>query len=69
VVLQQESTKLIEPLEKVPVKPAVRLQPLEYQGKEYVQLSYQYNKEIYSSLKQGKVASWLADMQCFVINT
>ncbi|WP_241739296.1 tyrosine-type recombinase/integrase [Pontibacter beigongshangensis] len=68
VILQQESAALTEPLEKVPVRPVVRLQPLEHQGKAYVQLSYQYNKEIYSCLKQSQVARWLSDMQCFVIN-
>jgi integrase/recombinase XerD len=69
VILQQESAALTEPLEKVPLKPVVRLQPLEHQGKQYVQLSYQYNKEIYACLKQSKVAKWLPEMQCFVINT
>ncbi|MFD2065815.1 integrase, partial [Pontibacter silvestris] len=69
VILQQESAALTEPLEKVPARPVVRLQPLEHQGKAYVQLSYQYSKEIYSCLKQSQVARWLSDMQCFVINT
>ncbi|NDK56664.1 tyrosine-type recombinase/integrase [Pontibacter fetidus] len=69
VILQQESTVLTEPLDKVPVKPVVRLQPLEHQGRQYVQLSYQYNKEIYACLKQSKVASWLSAMQCSVIPT
>jgi integrase/recombinase XerD len=69
VILQQESAQLIEPLEKVPVRPVVRLQPLEHQGKQYVQISYPYNKEIYTCLKQSKAASWLAEMHCFVINT
>ncbi len=68
VILQQDK-QLVEPLEKVPVKPVVRLQPLEHQGKQYVQLSYQYNQEIYACLKQSKVAQWLQDMQCFVTNT
>lgn len=69
VVLQQESAAVTEPLEKVPVKPIIRLQPLEHQRKQYVQLSYQYNKEIYSCLKQSRVANWLTEMQCFVIST
>jgi integrase/recombinase XerD len=69
VILQQESAKLTEPLEKVPVKPVVRLLPLEHQGHQCVQLSHQYNKEIYACLKQSKVAKWLPEMQCFVINT
>jgi integrase/recombinase XerD len=69
VILQQESAALIEPLEKVPVRPVVRLLPLGHEGKAYVQLSFQYNKEIYTCLKQSKVARWLQEMQCFVIST
>jgi integrase/recombinase XerD len=68
VILQQDKA-MTEPLEKVPVRPVVRLQPMEYQGKEYVQLSYQYSKDIYECLKQSKVAEWLPEMQCFVIST
>jgi integrase/recombinase XerD len=69
VILQQESDQRIDPLAKEPIKPVVRLQPLEHQGKAYVQLSYQYNKEIYTCLKQSKVARWLSEMECFVIYT
>ncbi|PTX18205.1 site-specific recombinase XerD [Pontibacter mucosus] len=69
VILQQESAALMEPLEKVPVRPVMRLQPLEHQGKQYVQLSFQYSKEIYTCLQHSKVARWLPDMQCFVIST
>lgn len=67
VVLQQDKA-MAEPLGKVPVKPVVRLQLLEHQGKQYVQLSYRYSKEIYISLKQSKVAKWLPEVQCFVIS-
>lgn len=67
VILRQESATVAEPLEKVPVRPVVRLQPLEHEGKLYVQLSYQYNKEIYAVLRQSRMASWLPQMQCFVI--
>lgn len=69
VILQQESATIAEPLEKVPSRPVVRLQPLVHQGKAYVQLSYQYSNEIYSCLKHSKVASWLSQMQCFAITT
>ena len=65
VILQQDK-QLAEPLEKVPVRPVVRLQPLEHQGKVYVQLSYQYDKAIHSCLKHSKTAQWLPEMQCFV---
>ncbi|WP_242919710.1 tyrosine-type recombinase/integrase [Pontibacter liquoris] len=68
VILQQDKI-VAEPLEKVPVRPVVRLQPLEHQGKQYVELSYPYNKDIYACLKQSKVAQWLAEMQCFAIST
>ncbi|WP_255594567.1 tyrosine-type recombinase/integrase [Pontibacter sp. HSC-14F20] len=68
VILQQDR-QLAEPLGKVPARPVVRLQPLEHQGRPYVQLSYPYNQEIYTCLKQSKVARWLQDMQCFVIST
>jgi len=67
-VILQQGKQLAEPLAKVKAKPVVRLQPLEHQGKQYVQLSYQYNKGIYACLRQSKAASWLSDMQCFVIN-
>ncbi|MHA6250083.1 tyrosine-type recombinase/integrase [Pontibacter sp. CAU 1760] len=69
VILQQGSAALTEPLEKAPVKPVVRLRPLEHEGKQYVQLSHQYNKEIYTCLRQSKVARWLPEMQCFVIDS
>ncbi|KAA6432619.1 tyrosine-type recombinase/integrase [Rufibacter glacialis] len=69
VMLQQEGARLTQPLEKVPARPVLRLQPLEYQGKAYVQLSYQYNKDLYACLKKSKVASWLPEMQCFVIRS
>jgi integrase/recombinase XerD len=68
IILQQDAQQA-EPLKKVPLKPVVHLQPLEHQGKAYVQLSYPYNKEIYACLKQSKVARWLTEMQCFVINS
>lgn len=68
-VILQQGKQQVEPLKKVPVKPVIRLQPLEHLGKQYVQLSYQYNKEIYACLKQSIVACWLPEMQCFVTNT
>ncbi|WP_299821631.1 tyrosine-type recombinase/integrase [uncultured Pontibacter sp.] len=68
-IILQGDRQQAEPLKKVPVKPVIRLQPLEHQGKQYVQLSYPYNKDIYACLRQSKVALWLAEMQCFVIST
>ncbi|MBB6612364.1 tyrosine-type recombinase/integrase [Pontibacter sp. Tf4] len=68
-IILQEETLQAEPLKKVPLKPVIRLQPLEHQGKAYIQLSYAYNKDIYVCLKQSKVAVWLSEMQCFVIPT
>ncbi|GHA62375.1 tyrosine-type recombinase/integrase [Pontibacter akesuensis] len=67
VILQHVIATIAEPMEKVPVRPVVRLQPLEFQGKLYVQLSYQYHKDIYTCLKQSRVANWLSQMQCFVV--
>ncbi|WP_415837272.1 phage integrase N-terminal SAM-like domain-containing protein, partial [Pontibacter korlensis] len=68
-VILQQGKQLAEPLEKVPARPVVRLQPLEHEGKHYVQLSFPYSKEIYAVLKKSQVAQWLPDMQCFVIST
>ena len=52
-----------EPLQKVPLRPVVRLQPLEHEGKALIQLSFPYNKEIYEHLKHSGVARWLPAMK------
>ncbi|WP_181308928.1 tyrosine-type recombinase/integrase [Rufibacter sp. XAAS-G3-1] len=68
-VILRESGAGTEPLEKLPRRPIVRLQPLEYGGKTLVQLSYPYDKVIYACLKRSKTARWLPQMQCFVTVT
>ena len=57
-----------EPLEKVPLRPVVRLQPLEHEGVKLVQLSFQYDREIYECLKHSRVARWLPSLKCFAID-
>ncbi|GAB2531532.1 hypothetical protein GCM10027189_10540 [Rufibacter soli] len=68
VILQQHKA-LVEPLEKGPVRPVVRLQPLELKGKAVVQISYQSHKAIYACLKNSKAANWVPELHCFVIST
>jgi site-specific recombinase XerD len=56
-----------EPLEKVPVRPVVRLSPLLHADRALIQVSHQYNKEIYETLKYSRVAKWLPGLKCFTL--
>lgn len=61
--------RVTEPLEKVPARPVVRLSPLQHAEKAVIQISFQYNKEIYNSLKYSRVAQWLPGPKCFALPT
>ncbi len=56
-----------EPLEKVPVRPVVRLQPLEQEGKALIQLSFQFNRDIYECLWRSRTATWAPALRCFTL--
>jgi site-specific recombinase XerD len=58
-----------EPLEKVPVRPVVRLTPLQHADKAVIRISHQYNKGIYESLKHSQIAKWLPAQKCFALPT
>lgn len=56
-----------EPLEKLPELPVARLQPLLHEGKEMIQVSFSYNEQIYSRLKDGGACQWLGGPKCFAL--
>ena len=59
-----------EPLEKLPEVPVVRLQPLLLDdGKEMLQVSFQYNEIIYRRLQVGNSCTWRAEARCFTLGT
>lgn len=58
-----------EPLQKVPLRPVVRLQPLEHEGKKLIQLSFQYSQEVYESLRHIRGVRWLSALKCFTTST
>ncbi|MFC5272317.1 tyrosine-type recombinase/integrase [Adhaeribacter terreus] len=53
-------------LPKLPDLPVVRLQPLVYNNREVLQISFAYNRELYQRLCQGSRVKWLTEPKCFV---
>ena len=53
-------------LPKLPDLPVVRLQPLLFNNREVLQISFAYSREIYSRLSQGSRIKWLPEPKCFV---
>ncbi len=58
-----------EPLGKLPDLPVVRLQPLLHGGKEVLQVSFAFDREIYPRLKDCGACAWLPEERCFALGT
>ncbi|WP_246853837.1 tyrosine-type recombinase/integrase [Rufibacter aurantiacus] len=58
-----------EPLRKLPNLPVLRLQPLLHEGKEVLQVSFTYNRQLYARLKESGACRWLPKEMCFSLDT
>ncbi|MFD3003036.1 tyrosine-type recombinase/integrase [Pontibacter toksunensis] len=58
-----------EPMEKVPERPVVRLQPLEHDGKPLIQITHAYSRDIYECLRLSKSCNWISALKCFALDT
>ena len=57
----------VQPLEKKPQLEVIRLVPLLHEGKSLIQLSFQYNKQVYQALKELPACKWLKESRCFAL--
>lgn len=56
-----------EPLDKLPELPVVRLQPLEYEGKPLIQVSFPYSETLYRLFRASSCCRWLQGPRCFAL--
>jgi integrase/recombinase XerD len=65
VVLAEQGK--VMPLEKKQQMEVVRLLPLLHEGKSLIQISFQYNKQIFQALKELPACKWLQESRCFAL--